>query len=516
MLSTLLLSFALASEIVVPLDGTLPDDGLDHAFLPFEVPAGTVEIEVRHDDLSEDNILDWGVDAMGGFRGWGGGNAESAVIGVEAASRSYLAGPIAPGTWQVVIGKALVTQSPATYHVEVVLRDTPTLAPQPERTPYVAAPALRQGPAWFAGDLHVHSRESGDARPSIDEVAAYAAGRGLDFVVFSDHNTVSQDDLLVDAQGRTDVLLVPGIEFTTYDGHAGAFGATRWVDHRIGQPGATIEGAADAIAAQGAVMVVNHPNLDLGDLCLGCAWDHDLDPQRIGALEVITGGWDPVGRLFFEDNLATWEAWLDRGARVAPVGGSDDHQAGQDRGPTASPIGSPTTRIYAEELSVAALTDGLRAGRTMVQLQGPDDPLLELWPDVEVASGEDVPDTAIWTATVTGSPNGVLVWIVDGEEVARMPVTGDPFQDMRTFDAPAEGLRVRLQLEVDGAPRVLTGYQWVADTPVVAKMPGGCGCAALSVEDTSGSGTSTTTSALPWGALVASALLARRRLGPRR
>ncbi len=513
MLLTLLLPLAVASEIVVPLDGTLPDDGLDHAFLPFEVPAGTVEIEVRHDDLSVDNVLDWGLDAPGGFRGWGGGNAEPAIVGVDAASRSYLAGPIQPGTWQVVVGKALVAQAPARYHVDVVLRDAPTLPPQPERAPYVAKAPLRQGPAWFAGDLHVHSRESGDARPPIDEVAAFATARGLDFVVLSDHNTVSQDDFLVDAQARTGVLLVPGIEFTTYDGHAGAFGATRWVDHRIGQPGATIEAAADAIAEQGAVLVVNHPNLDLGDLCLGCAWDHDLDPQRIGAIEVITGGWDPVGRLFFEENLATWESWLDRGARVAPVGGSDDHQAGEDRGPTASPIGSPTTRIYADELSVAALTDGLRAGRTMVQLQGPDDPLLELSPDVEVARGQDVPDTANWTATVTGGLGGVLVWVVDGAESERVPVTSDLFTDTRTLDAPPEGLRVRLQLEVDGVPRVLTGYQWMANMPAVTAMPGGCGCgcASLPVAATPRSGTSTSTTTLPLGAVLTAALLARRR-----
>lgn len=511
MLLTFLLPLAVASEIVVPLDGTLPDDGLDHAFLPFEVPAGTVEIEVRHDDLSADNVLDWGIDAPGGFRGWGGGNVEPAIVGVDAASRSYLAGPIPPGTWRVVVGKALVMQAPAPYHVDVVLRDTPTLPPQPERTPYVSAPALRQGPAWFAGDLHVHSRESGDARPPIDEVAAFAAGRGLDFVVLSDHNTVSQDDFLVDAQARTDVLIVPGIEFTTYDGHAGAFGATRWVDHRIGQPGATIEAAADAIAEQGGVLVVNHPNLDLGDLCLGCAWDHDLDPQRIGAIEVITGGWDPVGRLFFEENLATWEAWLDGGGRVAPVGGSDDHQAGQDRGPTASPIGSPTTRIYADDLSVAALTDGLRAGRTMVQLQGPDDPLLELWPDVEVARGQDVPDTANWTATVTDGEGSVLVWVVDGVESERVPVTSARFTDTRTLDAPPGGLRVRLQLEVDGVPRVLTGYQWVTNTPAMTTMPGGCGCASLHDAASPRSGTSTSTTTLPLGAVLTAALLARRR-----
>ena len=51
----------------------VPGDPLDHFFVPFVVPDGTVEIEIRHDDLSAQNILDWGlVDETGTFRGWGG------------------------------------------------------------------------------------------------------------------------------------------------------------------------------------------------------------------------------------------------------------------------------------------------------------------------------------------------------------------------------------------------------------------------------------------------------------
>jgi hypothetical protein len=53
------------------LQGTVPDGPETHFFLPFEVPEGIAEIEVRHDDLSSENILDWGLDDPNGFRGWG-------------------------------------------------------------------------------------------------------------------------------------------------------------------------------------------------------------------------------------------------------------------------------------------------------------------------------------------------------------------------------------------------------------------------------------------------------------
>ena len=92
---SLLATPALAGETKIVLDGAVPDSDLDHFFVPFDVPPGTVEIEVQHDDLSDANILDWGLDDPAGFRGWGGGNSEPAVVGLVAASRSYVAGPIA-------------------------------------------------------------------------------------------------------------------------------------------------------------------------------------------------------------------------------------------------------------------------------------------------------------------------------------------------------------------------------------------------------------------------------------
>ena len=85
--------------------------------------------------------------------------------------------------------KARVDDPPALYEVTVVLRDEATLAPQRERTPYQEPEPLAAEAAWYAGDFHVHSIESGDARPDLDEVAAFAAleviGSSLDFDVTS-------------------------------------------------------------------------------------------------------------------------------------------------------------------------------------------------------------------------------------------------------------------------------------------------------------------------------------------
>ncbi len=67
---------------------------------------------------------------------------------------------------------------PCTFDIEVTLRSQATLPPQPQRQPYVPSPPLSMKTAYYAGDFHIHSRESGDAFVSatVDEIASFAQG----------------------------------------------------------------------------------------------------------------------------------------------------------------------------------------------------------------------------------------------------------------------------------------------------------------------------------------------------
>src|SRR6266542_1098906 len=97
-----------AADTTLVFDGDVPPDGPDHFFVPFDVPAGTVEIEVAHAGAPGANILDFGLVDANGYRGWGGGTSEPTVVGVQAASRAYVPGPLSAGRWRVVVGKALI------------------------------------------------------------------------------------------------------------------------------------------------------------------------------------------------------------------------------------------------------------------------------------------------------------------------------------------------------------------------------------------------------------------------
>jgi hypothetical protein len=51
---------------------------------------------------------------------------------------------------------------------------------------------------------------------------------------------------------------------------------------------------------------INHPALDVADLCIGCSWRHDLDPKKVGGIEIGTGGLSKGASLFSARATAFW------------------------------------------------------------------------------------------------------------------------------------------------------------------------------------------------------------------
>jgi len=506
-------SSAAGADSTLTFDGTLTDAGDEHVLIDFEVPAGTQEIQIDHDDLSADDILDWGLWSPDGFRGWGGGNTEPLVVGELASSRSYLIGPITPGTWHFDIGKAKLVDGSADYAITVTLRDAPTLPPQTERTPLaVPGPTLSDATAWYAGDFHVHSEQSGDASATFQQITDLARQRGLDFVELSDHNTTAQLDYYKSIQdGVTDLLFMPGVEFTTYHGHANGIGATAFVDFRMGLPDVDIHAAATAYHAQGALFSINHPAFDLGDACIGCAFQYvdEMEPGELDGIEVATAA---SAQIFYDQTSKIWESLADRGHRLAALGGSDDHSAGENIGAFGAPIGSPTTMVYAAGLSAEAIKDGIREARTVVKVRGPDDPMAEVSID-----GDDV------VARITGGGGLEGQWVVDGVIGDRFSIDADPFESrVSVVPLPDKARRARLEILEGASPVTLTSHVWIeagdggaggaggsASTSGISPEGGGAdGCAAANdVDDVRGGGVT----ALLVAAAAVSTRLRRRR-----
>jgi len=474
----IVLSFVLAASEAyaqdpppIHIEGTAPEGPEDYFFVEFEVPEGIVEIEVQHANLTPGNSLDWGLDGPNGFRGWGGGKGEPGIVGLQAASPSYIPGPIPTGTWEVVVGKPNIVETPARYEIDIFLRTEATLDPQP-RAPYEDPGVLDSDARWYAGDLHVHTRHS-DGPPSIRETLEFAQEVGLDFIVLSEHNTNSGLTLYRDLQPDfPQLLIVPGVEWTTYSGHANAFGATDWVDFKVGVRGVTVEGAIEAYHDQDALFSISHPTVPGAPLCIGCPWEYDVDPTIIDGLEVRGGIWPAIDY---------WEQMCAEGSHATAVGGSDDHQAGQGSGFLYSPIGMPTTMVYAEELSVDAILEGVRSGRTVTKVNSIDDPMLETELTGERLGNTVFADTSTLSAVVTDGVGSALQVIRNGVEVEAVPITSDPFMHEMDVEAPAEGEdRYRYQVASGANLQTIGSYVWLRAPD---ESSSGCSCRIASASD---------------------------------
>ena len=330
-------------------------------YLPVEVPPGTAGLRVAFEyEKAGGAVLDLGVLSPAGFRGWSGGARDSFAITATAATPGYLPGEIEAGTWQVMIGVHRVPPAGTGYRLTTeTTADAAALAPPPapavppapaERPPRRDLPAS-PGRRWLAGDLHSHTVHS-DGAQTVPEVAALAAGRGLDFLAITDHNTISHHAELPAAARRYGITLLPGQEVTTDGGHAGALGDVGWIDFRR-EP----DDWLDATETAGGLLSVNHP---FGG---PVSWIRPMR-RRPPLLEVWHWSWlDPHWTI----PLSWWLAW---DPAAIPVGGSDWHRVGSD-----APLGQPTTWVECAGAGPGDVLDGLRAGRVAISAQR-DGPVL--------------------------------------------------------------------------------------------------------------------------------------------
>ena len=402
---------ATAADLVLRGELTGTDQQTWH-LVPFEVPPGTTRITVDFDYTTRDarTTVDLGLLGPGGFRGWSGGNKRSFTVSATDATPSYLPGPLEPGQWNLMLGVPNIrreTHAEYTAHIELEHGGPPTPTPAPGDH---GGPVLRQEPGWYRGDLHMHTAHSDGSCLSQRQqrvpcpvflTARTASERGLDFIAITDHNTVSQAASIRELQPYFDaLLLLPGREITTFEGHANLFGTLAPLDFRVGSSAVPDWNTLLArIGVTGGLLSINHPIRPSGEACMGCGWTprSQVDYNRVQAVEAING----LDADTAFSGIGFWEELLNRGYRITAIGGSDNHDAPRPAVDVAalrelndasapSPetlaklkansgvIGTPTTVIYADELSQAGILAAIRRGRVCIDIVGTRDRLLDI------------------------------------------------------------------------------------------------------------------------------------------
>lgn len=432
--------------------------------LPFAVPPGTGRLTVvfRHDGAADRTTIDLGLRDPHRFRGWSGGARDRFTVAEADATPAYLPGPLPAGTWNLVMGVPNLRPGVTTTYVAEIWLD-------PEDAPFAGlsdAP-LAPGPAWWRGDLHVHSGHSdgtcrsrrGAAVPCpLFRVVQTAAERGLDFIALTEHNAASHAQALRELQPYfDDILLIPGRELTTFQGHANLLGLIAPLEFRLGAPGAAdLDMVLDRATDLGATISVNHPRMPSGEACMGCGWQAQTDWSKVHAIEVLNGGAMAAFGGRAESPLSGvgfWEGLLDQGHRLTAIGGSDSHDPDRSAG-EAGALGRPATVIHAASLSQSDLMAGLRAGRVFVDLGLPGLKRLEL---EAAAAGRtaamggalDPADGALvsFRVTVDGAAGARIEVIEPGGARELLPAqAGDPI--VQTFTRRSDGRRRWLRINL--------------------------------------------------------------------
>lgn len=286
-------------------------------------------------------------------------------------------------------------------------------------------------PGWYRGDFHAHTNFS-DGFHAPPQLLELAKSERLDFFAVTDHNTF---EAFAHFGVEPGPLIIPGVEVTTREGHFNVFGMEGpldWLEALwMGRKGALLQGNYGTVGAllvqaatEGLLTSINHPLLHPWE------WrDLATDLRRLHCLEIWNDPSWPDNRQANPETVAMWTRALNAGFRITAIGGSDYHRPAPKPGENKPPdrLGLPSTYVFADALSGAAILHALRERRAYVSMG----PLVTLQAHKGAATyeiGADlgrVSGSVEWHATVSQAPSQAYVRLVkNGEIIAEVRVEG--------------------------------------------------------------------------------------------
>ena len=208
---------------------------------------------------------------------------------------------------------------------------------------------------YYPFELHCHTCHS-DGSFTPEELVKAAKERGLAGIALTDHNTASGVEETVEYGKKYGILVIPGIEWTTFFGHITVLGGHSAVNWTTVTAENVIEKIKQARSA-GDVAVLAHPYRVGYPVCTGGMNEF---PQEIFALidgyEAVSEDVDtPTNRRQTEEYLQL----IKQGYRIAAVYGRDWHRP--------SNIEYAVTELAIEgALNVENALEAIRRGRTAI------------------------------------------------------------------------------------------------------------------------------------------------------
>jgi hypothetical protein len=210
---------------------------------------------------------------------------------------------------------------------------------------------------WAACELHTHTFHS-DGKQTLLELANGAKSLGFECIALTDHNTMTglQEREIIETE--TGVLIIPGMEWTTFYGHMVTIGLDAFIDWRVLGVGEVHKGITQ-IHANGGIAGMAHPFRVGSPICTGCYWEYEIkDWNEIDYIEVWSGTFPSIKK----NNLRAFQFWTDRlneGYRIAATSGRDWHAQSETEDPiSVTYLGLENSEDSLKNQAIQAISKG--------------------------------------------------------------------------------------------------------------------------------------------------------------